>query len=86
MVYPVYMNTEITIETLKNRLEEAPSFVLKKVDFILSEYEKDEQEETNIVFEKCPKCGTVHPVLIKGGKTVAGKQMYRCSHALPGSS
>lgn len=72
------MNTGITVETLQNRLAEAPLFVLRKIDSILSEYESDEKETSNIVFEKCPKCGALHPVLIKGGKTAGGKQMYRC--------
>lgn len=76
--YPVYMNTEITAQTLQNRLVGAPTFVLRKVDNVLSEYEKDEAETSNIVFEVCPKCASVHPRLIKGGKTLGGKQMYRC--------
>ena len=66
MVYSIFMNTEITIETLQNRLVGAPQFVLRKVDNVLSEYEKDEEESTNIVFEVCPKCASVHPRLIKG--------------------
>ncbi len=72
------MSTEFTVETLQNRLIGTPLFVRKKVDAVLSEYEKDEEETSNIVFDICPKCGAVHPRLIKGGKTRKGKQMYRC--------
>ena len=32
------------------------------------------------VFEVCPKCGKVHPIIVKGGKAGSGKQMYRCTH------
>ena len=32
-----------------------------------------------IHFEVCPKCGKVHPHIIKGGKSGSGKQMYRCT-------
>ena len=32
------------------------------------------------VFEVCPKCGKVHPAIVKGGKAGSGKQMYRCTH------
>ena len=31
-----------------------------------------------IFFEVCPKCGKVHPHIIKGGRSGSGKQMYRC--------
>lgn len=29
-------------------------------------------------FEKCPKCGQLHPHLVKNGKTKAGKQFLQC--------
>ena len=32
------------------------------------------------LFEVCPKCGMVHPVIVKGGKAGSGKQMYRFTH------
>ena len=32
------------------------------------------------LFEVCPKCGKVHPAIVKGGKAGSGKQMYRCTH------
>ena len=32
------------------------------------------------VFEVCPKCSMVHPVIVKAGKSESGKQMYRCTH------
>lgn len=29
--------------------------------------------------EICPKCGVHNPILVKGGKTSKGLQMYRCT-------
>lgn len=34
----------------------------------------------NGIFEVCPKCGKVHPVIMKGEKAGSEKQMYRCTH------
>ena len=34
----------------------------------------------NGIFEVCPKCSMVHPVIVKAGKSESGKQMYRCTH------
>lgn len=72
------MNTEFTLEEMKNMLDELPSFMMKKIMSLLSEYKKDKEESDDIKFEVCPKCGVVHPRLIKAGKTAGGKQMYRC--------
>ena len=34
------------------------------------------EKKTNL--DMCPKCGAIHPRLIRGGKSHSGKQMYRC--------
>ncbi|MDD7537357.1 MAG: hypothetical protein SPK48_05855, partial [Bullifex sp.] len=34
----------------------------------------------NGIFEFCPKCSMVHPMIVKGGKAGSGKQMYRCKN------
>lgn len=45
-----------------------------------SEYIEQNKSAKNekIFFEVCPKCGKVHPHIIKGGRSGSGKQMYRC--------
>lgn len=72
------MESIINKEELKFRIDALPDFVLKKVDKVVAEYEKDRNEEVHITFETCPKCGVTHPRLIKGGKTFRGKQMFQC--------
>ncbi len=72
------MESTINIENLKFRIDSLPDFILKKVDKVVSDYEKERDEEENIPFDVCPKCGKEHPHLSKGGKTEGGKQMYRC--------
>lgn len=59
-------------------LDELPAFMMKKIVSLLSEYKKDKEDGDDIKFEVCPKCGVVHPRLLKVGKTAGGKQMYRC--------
>ncbi len=72
------MNTEITIEEMKRMLDDLPSFMMKKLVSLFTEYRNDKEDSDSIEFEVCPKCGAVHPRLLKGGKTAGGKQMYRC--------
>ena len=48
---------------------------------LFESYLKDNSSvKGNGIFEVCPKCGKVHPVIVKGGKAGSGKQMYRCTH------
>lgn len=68
------MGSSINKEELKSGIEEMADFVLKKVD----KPEAENKNERNADFEVCPKCGRARPRLIKGGKTAAGKQIYRC--------
>lgn len=72
------MEKTINKEELKFRIDSLPDFVLKKVDKVVTEYEKDRDEDVHITFETCPKCGIAHPRIIKGGKTAGGKQMFQC--------
>ncbi|MCI6113930.1 MAG: hypothetical protein MR687_01415 [Spirochaetales bacterium] len=37
------------------------------------------RNKDRLIFEVCPKCGKVHPHIIKGGMSGSGKQMYRCT-------
>ena len=68
----------MNIEEIKVKLEELPEFVINKIVTILQEYDVEFNQAETIKFDKCPKCGKVHPHIIKGGKTKGGKQMYRC--------
>ena len=72
------MESTINVENLKSRINDLPDFILKKVDQIVAEYEKDRDEDSHVSFDVCPKCGVEHPHLTFGGKTKAGKQMLRC--------
>lgn len=73
------MESKINLENLKNRIDECPEFILRKLDKVVTSYEKDRDEDASVSFEVCPKCGIEHPHLTYGGKTRAGKQMLRCS-------
>lgn len=78
MPYHMGMESTINVEDLKFRIDGLPDFILKKVDKVVTEYEKERDEEEFTPFSVCPKCGKEHPHLIKGGKTKGGKQMFRC--------
>ena len=68
----------MNIEEIKVKLEELPEFVINKIVTILQEYDVEFNQAETIKFDKCPKCGKVHPHIIKGRKTKGGTQMYRC--------
>jgi translation initiation factor 2 beta subunit (eIF-2beta)/eIF-5 len=53
-----------------------PEFFLSKIAEIIDSYDKEITVAEGIMFESCPKCGTIHPRIIKGGKTSTGKQMF----------
>ena len=42
---------------------------------MIRDYLEINQQMDHFHFEYCPKCGQYHPVLVKAGKTKAGKQM-----------
>jgi transposase-like protein len=68
----------MTAEVLVERMKRIPDFILSKIAEILDSYDKEAAVAEGFVFDCCPKCGTIHPRIIKGGKTSTGKQMYRC--------
>ena len=68
----------MTTDMIAERMKTIPDFILGKIIDILDSYEKDSTTAEGLAFEHCPKCGIVHPKVIKGGKTSTGKQMYRC--------
>lgn len=51
---------------------------LEEIAEIILEYSHWNTSMEASIPENCPKCGTPHPAVIKGGKTNTGKQMYRC--------
>ena len=66
-------------------------FLVPSIDEKLCAYQKDRisqmirdyleinQQMDHFHFEYCPKCGQHHPMLVKAGKTKAGKQMLKCN-------
>ncbi|HBO35644.1 MAG TPA: hypothetical protein DD633_03565 [Sphaerochaeta sp.] len=69
---------QMTAETLVERMKGIPEFILSKIAEILDSYDKEATVAEGFLFERCPKCGAIHPRIIKGGKTSTGKQMFRC--------
>ena len=59
------------------RLEKYQIGTLVKQHYEYIEQNKSAKNE-KIFFEVCPKCGKVHPHIIKGGRSGSRKQMYRC--------
>lgn len=71
--------TTMTADMLVERMRTIPDFIIGKIIDILDAYEKESIAAEGLSFAHCPKCGIVHPKVIKGGKTSTGKQMYRCT-------
>jgi len=69
---------KMTAEEVVERMKGIPDFILSKIAEILESYDKEATVAEGSVFERCPKCGSIHPRIIKGGKTSTGKQMFRC--------
>lgn len=66
-------------EQVQNLLKEVlKKFQVEQIVKQIDEYEKINEEAENPVIKVCPKCGQVHPVLIKSGCTRNGKQLLRC--------
>ncbi len=68
----------MTADALVERMKGIPEFILSKIAEILDCYDKETAVAEGFLFERCPKCGAIHPRIIKGGKTPTGKQMFRC--------
>jgi transposase-like protein len=47
------------------------------IEKLIDQFLSDENQVSKPV-DVCPKCGKIHPKLIKAGKTRNGKQMLRC--------
>lgn len=50
-----------------------------RVSQMIRDFIETNRQMNQFHFEYCPKCGQFHPVLVKAGKTKAGKQMLKCS-------
>jgi transposase-like protein len=68
----------MTADMLVERMRAIPDFIIGKIIDILDAYDKESTTAEGLAFGHCPKCGIVHPRVIKGGRTSTGKQMYRC--------
>ena len=68
----------MTADALVERMQGIPEFILSKIAEIIDSYDKETTVVEGFLFERCPKCGAIHPRIIKGGKTSTGKQMFRC--------
>lgn len=70
------MNSEELINKLTNAklTEYQTQQIWKQID----QYTSDNITASIPIVDVCPKCGKVHPEVIKAGKTRNGKQMLRC--------
>ncbi len=50
-----------------------------RVSLMIRDFIETNRQMNQFHFEYCPKCGQFHPVLVKVGKTKAGKQMLKCT-------
>ena len=64
---------QMTADVLVERMKGIPEFILSKIAEILDCYDKETTVAEGFLFERCPKCGAIHPRIIKGGK-----QLFRC--------
>ncbi len=58
----------MTTDIIAERMKTIPDFILGKIIDILDSYEKESTTAEGLTFEQCPKCGIVHPKVIKGGR------------------
>lgn len=68
----------MTKEELIQKIASLPDFIFKKLTTVVETYDKEKETAETVTYEICPKCGKVHPVIIKAGKSRSGKQLYRC--------
>lgn len=69
------MNLEEIIEKLSN--SKLSEYQIQELDKQIDQYMNDNNTASNPIVEVCPKCGKIHPKVIKAGKTRNGKQMLR---------
>lgn len=70
------MNLEEIIEKLSN--SELSEYQIQELDKQIDQFINDNNTASNPIVEVCPKCGKIHPKVIKAGKTRNGEQMLRC--------
>lgn len=64
----------LTDKTLSNLLD----YQIRKINQNIEGFFQANEEAGTYHFDVCPKCGTLHPRLIKGGRANSGKPMFRC--------
>ena len=64
---------------LPNIADQLCSYQKERVSLIINDFIEINKLMDSYHFEYCPKCGAYYPVLVKAGKTKAGKQMLKCN-------
>lgn len=64
---------------LPNIADKLCSYQKERVSLMINDFIEINKQMDSYHFEYCPKCGAYHPVLVKAGKTKAGKQMLKCN-------
>lgn len=54
------------------------SYQIQRIESQIIDYININKQANEFNISVCPKCGKIHPVLIKGGKANSGKQMLQC--------
>ena len=65
------------IEYLKNE-KGLNDYQIGKIQELLNSFVRDDSHHA-VAVEICPKCGKLHPHVIKSGYAGSGKQLYRCT-------
>lgn len=53
-------------------------YQVDKINSQIKDFQEANKQAKDYSIKICPKCNTAHPPTIKGGTTLAGKQMLRC--------
>ncbi len=64
---------------LPNISDQLYAYQKDRVSLMIRDFIETNRQMNQFHFEYCPKCGQFHPVLVKAGKTKAGKQMLKCT-------
>lgn len=67
----IYLNNQISSQLYP--------YQINKINMQIKDFIQVNSDVNKFVFERCPKCGAIHPRLLKGGYTSKGKQMLRCT-------
>lgn len=71
----MFMKTDYLNEIISTQLY---SYQINKIDMEIIDFIEVNHAADEYVIDCCPKCGKIHPPVIKGGITSKGKQMLRC--------